>query len=68
MFIVDLCRCQDLSYAPMTVNGPEYLFNLARFIAQTLNDVEVRARIDPSMGAGVVFRSADLADDDIEMF
>lgn len=68
MFIVDLGRCQDQNYAPLTINGPEYLFNLARFIARTISDVEVHAHLDPAMGVGVVFRGDDLADDDIEMF
>jgi len=68
MFIVDLGRCQDLSYSPITVNGPEYLFGLARYIARTISDVEVRAFLDPGMGAGIVFRGDDVKDDDIEMF
>ena len=68
MFIVDLGRSQDINYTPLTVNGPEYLFGLARFIARTVSDVEVRAYLDPGMGAGMVFRGDDLADDDVEMF
>jgi hypothetical protein len=68
MFIVDLGRSQNPSYSPLTVNGPEYLFGLARYIARTIADVEVRAFLDPGMGACVVFRGDDVNDNDIEMF
>lgn len=68
MFIVDLGLCQNRSYIPLTVNGPEYLFGLARYIARTISDVEVHAYLEPGLGAGLVFRGDDLKEEDVEMF
>ncbi len=68
MFIVDLGRNPHPSYSPLTVNGPEHLFGLARYIARTISDVEVRAFLDPGMGAGIVFSGDDVKDRDVEIF
>lgn len=68
MFIVDFGRHPHPTYSPLTVNGPEYLFGLARYIARTISDVEVRAFLDPGMGAGIVIRGDDVRDGDVEVF
>ncbi len=66
MLVVDLGLSRQSNYAPLTVNGPDYLMELGRFIARTIADVEVRAHLDHAMTTEMVFRSECL-DDDVEM-
>lgn len=63
MLVVDLELSRNSNYAPLTVNGPDYLLELGRFIARTIAGVEVRAYPDPSTATAMVFRS-QLAEDD----
>lgn len=62
MLVVDLGLSRNANYAPLTVNGPDYLLELGRFIARTIADVEVHAHLDPAMATATVFRS-ELAED-----
>jgi hypothetical protein len=57
MIVVDLGLSRNSSYAPLTVNGPDYLLALGRFIAKTIADVEVHAHPDPAGATELVFRS-----------
>lgn len=57
MLIVDLAPSRNANYAPLTVNAPEYLIELGRFIARTVADVEVHAHPGPSGPAELVFHS-----------
>jgi hypothetical protein len=62
MLVVDLGLSRNGNYVPLTVNGPDYLLELGRFIARTIADVEVHAYPDPAMATATVFRS-QLAED-----
>ncbi|EME70491.1 hypothetical protein H261_08413 [Paramagnetospirillum caucaseum] len=66
MLVVDLGPSRQSNYAPLTVNGPDYLMELGRFIARTIADVEVRAHPDYAMATETVFRS-ECGDEDAEM-
>lgn len=57
MLVVDLGLSRKANYAPLTVDGPDYLIELGRFIARTIADVEVHAHPDPAMVTETVFRS-----------
>ncbi|ARJ66379.1 hypothetical protein WV31_12245 [Magnetospirillum sp. ME-1] len=62
MLIVDLGLSRQVNYAPLTVNGPDYLMELGRYIARTIADVEVHAHLDPAMATDMVFHSQCLDD------
>ena len=64
MLVVDLGPSRKANYAPLTVNGPDYLMELGRFIARTIADVEVHAHLDPAMATELVFRSQVIDDTD----
>ncbi|BAE53289.1 hypothetical protein [Paramagnetospirillum magneticum] len=66
MLVVDLGLSRQSNYAPLTVNGPDYLMELGRFIARTIADVEVHTHLDRAMVTEMVFRS-ECVDDDSEM-
>ena len=58
MLVVDLGPCRNSAYAPLTVNGPDYLMELGRYIARTIADVEVRTFLDAGPDATAIFRSS----------
>jgi hypothetical protein len=66
MIVVDLGLSRQVNYAPLTVNGPDYLMELGRYIARTTADVEVHAHLDPAMATETVFHST-CGNDDLEM-
>lgn len=68
MFMVRLEANRDSRYQPLTVDGPQYLYEFASFIARTIPDAEVHARLGSQIGDEVVFRGEDLADDGIDLF
>lgn len=69
MFQVRIGLCGDARYQPLTVDGPAYLYTLARFISQSCPEAEVHARLGAQAGDEVVFRArAEDADDDAELF
>jgi hypothetical protein len=68
MFLVHLNRSCDVRYQPLTVDASEYLYGFAAFIARTLPDTQVYAHLGSQTGDEVVFRSSDVAVDDVELF
>lgn len=68
MFMVKVETSRDSNYQPLTVDGPQYLYEFAAFIARTIPDAEVHARLGSQAGDEVVFRGQELADDEIELF
>lgn len=68
MFMVKLQTSRDVHYHPLTVDGPQYLYEFAAFIARTIPDAEVHARLGGMKGDEVVFKGQDLAEDDAELF
>lgn len=68
MFMVKVEANRDNRYQPLTVDGPQYLYEFASFIARTIPDAEVHARLGSQTGDVVVFKGQDLQDDDIELF
>jgi len=68
MFMVSLETSRDEKYQPLTVDGPQYLYEFAAFIARTVPDAEVHARLGGMQGDEVVFKGHDLAEDDVELF
>lgn len=55
MFQVRLGLCRDSGYQPLTVDGPEYLYMLARFISRSVPEAEVHAHLGEQAGDEVVF-------------
>ncbi|MCA1909176.1 MAG: hypothetical protein LDL39_12525 [Magnetospirillum sp.] len=68
MFMVKLETSRDEKYQPLTVDGPQYLYEFAAFIARTVPDAEVHARLGGMKGDEVVFKGQDLVEDDVELF
>jgi hypothetical protein len=68
MFLVDLGRCQDPDYSPLTIRASEYLFHLAQFIARSIPNSEVRAQLGPLGADSVIFRGEAVAADEAELF
>lgn len=69
MFQVRLGLSKDTRYQPLTVDGPEYLYSLAQFIARSVPDAEVHARLGAQVGDEVVFSAgADGHGEDVELF
>ena len=64
MLVVDLGPCRNSAYAPLTVNGPDYLLELGRYIARTIADVEVRTFLNAGPEATAIFRSQCAEDQD----
>jgi hypothetical protein len=55
MFMVKLGRCCDVNYQPLTVKTHEYLYDFAAFIARSVPDAEVHARLGRHAGDEVVY-------------
>lgn len=68
MFLVRVGRSSDTHYQPLTVKAQEYLYNFAAFIARSVPDAEVHARLGLQLGDEVVFHGRALADDTVELF
>lgn len=68
MFLVRVGRSSDTHYQPLTVKAHEYLYDFAAFIARSIPDAEVHARLGLQMGDEVVFHGSALADDSMELF
>ncbi len=70
MFQVRIGLCGDARYHPLTVDGPAYLYTLARFISQSCPDAEVHAHLGAQAGDEVVFhaQSDTTSDCDVELF
>lgn len=68
MFMVRVGRSSDEHYHPLTVKAHEYLYDFAAFIARSVPDAEVHARLGLQLGDEVVFHGRALADDGVELF
>lgn len=68
MFLVKLDRCSDLNYQPLTIKTHEYLYDFAAFIARSVPDAEVHARLGIQAGDEVVFHGKAVEDDGVEWF
>lgn len=68
MFMVKVEANRDSRYQPLTVDTSQYLYEFASFIARTIPDAEVHARLGSQIGDEVVFRGEALADDGIDLF
>lgn len=68
MFLVKVDRCCDTNYHPLTIKASEYLYDFAAFIARSVPDAEVHARLGRQMGDEVVFLGKALEDDGVELF
>ncbi|MBC7907400.1 MAG: hypothetical protein H7Y60_11740 [Rhodospirillaceae bacterium] len=68
MFLVQVDRSSDNHYHPLTVNAAEYLYDFAKFIARSVPDAEVHARLGLQAGDEVVFLGKALEDVGIELF
>lgn len=68
MFMVRVDRSCDANYQPLTVKTSEYLYDFAAFIARSIPDAEVHARLGAQRGDEVVFHGRELEDDGIELF
>lgn len=68
MFLVRVDRSCDARYQPLTINAHEYLYDFAAFIARSIPDAEVHARLGMQMGDEVVFHGQALQQDDVELF
>ncbi|MCR6629615.1 MAG: hypothetical protein NVV74_05905 [Magnetospirillum sp.] len=68
MFLVKVDRSCDAHYQPLTVKTHEYLYDFAAFIARSVPDAEVHARLGLQAGDEVVFHGSAVEDDDVELF
>lgn len=68
MFLVRVGRSSDARYQPLTIKAHEYLYAFAAFIARSVPDAEVHARLGMQVGDEVVFHGRALDDDGIELF
>lgn len=68
MFLVKLDRSSDRLYQPLTIKTNEYLYDFAAFIARSVPDAEVHARLGVEAGDEVVFHGAAVDNEDIELF
>ncbi|HTH15114.1 MAG TPA: hypothetical protein VL974_00565 [Magnetospirillum sp.] len=68
MFLVKLDRSCDKRYQPLTIKASEYLYDFAAFIARSVPDAEVHARLGHEVGDEVVFHGTAVDDGDIELF
>lgn len=68
MFLVQLNRSCDRLYQPLTVKTAEYLYDFAKFIARSVPDAEVHARLGIQAGDEVVFLGKALEDVGVELF
>lgn len=68
MFLVRVDRSCDAHYHPLTVKAHEYLYDFAAFIARSIPDAEVHARLGLQLGDEIIFHGQELANDDVELF
>lgn len=68
MFLVQVNRSSDRNYQPLTINTAEYLYDFAKFIARSVPDAEVHAKLGLQMGDEVVFLGKALEDLGVELF
>lgn len=68
MFLVRVSRSSDVRYQPLTVKAHEYLYDFAAFIARSVPDAEVHARLGLQLGDEVVFHGSAVEDDSMELF
>ena len=68
MFLVRVGRSSDARYQPLTVKAHEYLYDFAAFIARSVPDAEVHARLGLQLGDEVAFHGRAVADDGVELF
>lgn len=68
MFLVRVDRSSDARYQPLTVKAHEYLYDFAAFIARSVPDAEVHARLGMQLGDEVVFHGRSVEDDTVELF
>lgn len=68
MFLVRIARSADLRHAPMNVNTSRYLYDFAAFVARSVPDAEVHARLGEQAGDEVVFHGRALESEEVELF
>ncbi len=68
MFLVRVERSSDVRYQPLTIKASEYLYDFAAFIARSVPDAEVHARLGRQLGDEVVFHGRAVNNDDVELF
>jgi hypothetical protein len=68
MFLVQVERSSDARYQPLTIKANEYLYDFAAFIARSVPDAEVHARLGHQLGDEVVFHGSAVNNDDMELF
>lgn len=68
MFLVQVNRSSDRRYQPLTVKTAEYLYDFAKFIARSVPDAEVHAKLGVQAGDEVVFLGKALEDVGVELF
>jgi len=68
MFLVRVERSSDMRYQPLTIKASEYLYDFAAFIARSVPDAEVHARLGRQLGDEVVFHGRAVTNDDVELF
>lgn len=68
MFLVQLNRSSDRLYQPLTIKTAEYLYDFAKFIARSVPDAEVHAKLGLQAGDEVVFLGKALEDVGVELF
>lgn len=68
MFLVQLNRSSDRLYQPLTIKTAEYLYDFAKFIARSVPDAEVHAKLGLQAGDEVVFLGKALEDIGVELF
>lgn len=68
MFLVQLDRSSDRRYQPLTIKTAEYLYDFAKFIARSVPDAEVHAKLGLQAGDEVVFLGKALEEASVELF
>lgn len=68
MLMVRVQASNDSRYQPLTVDTSRYLYEFASFIARTVPDAEVHARLGRQVGDEVVFKGANIKEDEVELF
>lgn len=68
MFHVRIARTSNVRYAPLTVNPARYLYDLAAFVARSVPDAKVHARLGEQAGDEVVFLGKAVAVDEVDLF
>lgn len=68
MFLVRIDRGRNRAYVPLTVNVSRYLYDFAAFVARSVPDAVVHARLGQQVGDEVVFMGKDIEQAGAELF